>query len=361
MEPRDCITKRKNYKHLSESERYKIEVLQEAKKKVCEIAEMLCRARSTIYREISRGTVMRVQHDLSERNQYRANVGQRRYEEQGKNKERGLKIGKDWRLEKYIRRKILEEKYSPDAVIGEIRRKGLKFDGTICTKTLYNYIAWGIFVGVSNENLWEKRKRKKRGYRSVVRVSRTNRLARRITERPIAANNREEYGHWEGDCVKGPVGSKTSLLVLTERKTLEEIVIKLEQATQEAVKKAFDRLERKYGDGFKIKFKTITFDNGVEFLSWRSLEISVLAEGGQRTVIYFAHAYSAWERGANENQNKIIRRFIPKGTDIGTINNHEIKRIERWMNNYPRKRLGYRSAKQKVRECLQTNGELKIS
>ncbi len=358
MERKNCSTKGQKYKHLSESERYKIEGLLEAKKDIKEIAVILGRARSTIYREIRRGRVVRLDYELREKKQYRANVAQRKYVELGRNKERSLKIGKDWRLEKYIRKKILKEHYSPDAVIGEIKRKELKFQGMICAKTLYNYIDAGIFSGISNENLWEKRKRKKREYRTVSRVSLTNKMARRITERPEKANSRLEYGHWEGDCVKGTQGTTTSLLTLTERKTLEEIIIKLEQATQEEVQKAFDDLERKYGVGFKLKFKTITFDNGVEFLNWKTLELSVLNRNTRRVTIYFAHAYSAWERGSNENTNRIIRRFIPKGEDIADFSKIEIKRVERWINNYPRKLLGYRSAKQMVKEHLQGNSDL---
>lgn len=360
MERENCSIRRKKYKHLNESERYKIEGFLEAKKKPGEIAEILGRDRSTIYREIGRGKVSRVQHDLSEKMQYRANVGQKKYEGNGRNKERSLKIGKDRRLEEHIRKKILKEMYSPDAVIGEIKRKGLKFKGMICTKTLYNYIDAGIFSGISNKNLWEKRKRKKHEYKTVRRVSLTNKMARRITERPKKANSRLEYGHWEGDCVKGAQGTTTSLLTLTERKTLEEIIIKLENATQEEVKKAFDDLERKYGAGFKVKFKTITFDNGAEFLNWKSLEVSVLERKTRRVTIYFAHAYSAWERGSNENANRIIRRFVPKGENIINFSKKEIKGIERWMNNYPRKSLGYKSAKQVAKELLQGNSDLGV-
>jgi transposase, IS30 family len=360
MERKNCNTKESKYKHLNESDRYKIEGFLEAKESIKEIALILGRDRSTIYREIRRGKVSRVQYDLSEKKQYRANVAQKKYEELGKNKERSLKIGKDRRLEKYIRKKILKEKYSPDAVIGEIKSKGLKFKGMICTKTLYNYIDAGIFSGISNENLWEKRKRKKSEYRTVRRVSLTNKMARRITERPEEANNRLEYGHWEGDCVKGTQGTTASLLTLTERKTLEEIIIKLEQATQEEVQKAFDDLERKYGAGFRLKFKTITFDNGGEFLDWKFLELSVLERNRRRVTIYFAHAYSAWERGSNENANRIIRRFVPKGENIIHFSKREIKRIERWMNNYPRKILGYKSAKQMAKEHLQGNSDLGV-
>lgn len=358
MEPKNFNTKTKKYKHLNESERYKIEGFLEAKKSPKEIAKTLNRDPSTIYREIKRGAVRRVQHDLSTKKQYRANVAQKKYYDQGRNKERSLKIGQDQKLEKYIRKKILKEKYSPDAVIGEIKRKRLKFKGMICTKTLYNYIEAGIFSGISNENLWEKRKRRKREYKAIRRISLTNKMARRITERPENANHRLEYGHWEGDCVKGALGTTTALLTLTERKTLEEIIIKLDQATQQEVRKAFNTLEKKYGAGFKLKFKTITFDNGVEFLNWKTLELSVLERNTKRMTIYFAHAYSAWERGSNENTNKIIRRFIPKGKNIADFSKAEIKRIERWINNYPRKLLGYRSSKQMAKECLRDNSDL---
>ena len=360
MEQKNCSINRPKYKHLNEVERYKIEGLLEAKRSVKEISELIGRDRSTIYREIKRGTVERLDYELRKKKQYRANVGQRKYVELGKNKERSLKIGKDKRLERYIRKKILKERYSPDAIIGEIKDKGLKFKGMICTKTLYNYIDSGIFSGISNENLWEKRRRQKQEYRTIKRISLTNKMARRITERPEEANNRLEYGHWEGDCVKGAQGTKTSLLTLTERKTLEEIIIKLEQATQEEVKKAFDSLERKYGSRFKLKFKTITFDNGVEFLNWKTLEFSVLERNTRRMTIYFAHAYSSWERGSNENTNKIIRRFIPKGKNIADFDKKEIKRIEKWINNYPRRILGYKSAKQMAKECLQSNSNLKV-
>lgn len=360
MEQSYNTTKWKKYKHLNEIDRYKIEGYLEAKKSVRDIAQLLNRNRSTIYREIRRGSVVLLDYELRRRPQYKADAAQMRYQEAGKNKERSLKIGKDRLLEQYIRRKILNDRYSPDAVIGQIKRKGLKFKGMICTKTLYNYIDAGIFADITNENLWQKRNRQKRGYRSVRRISLTNKTARRITQRPLEANERLEYGHWEGDCVKGKQGAKASLLTLTERKTLEEIIIKLEQATQEEVQKAINKLEKKHGEVFKRKFKTITFDNGSEFLDWKTLELSVFDRKTQRVTIYFAHAYSAWERGSNENANKIIRRFIPKGTDISLFDRSEIKNIERWMNNYPRKSLGYRSAKQAARECLRNNSDLGV-
>lgn len=353
MERNDYSIKER-YRHLKETERYKIEVLIADGKKAREIAQLLRRNKATIYREIRRGAVERLQYDLSEKTTYRAQVGQAEYARRGRNKERGLKIGKDKELEAYIREKLIEERFSPDAIIGGIKGSGRKFRGMICTKTLYNYIDKGIFSGISNKDLWIKRNKKRRKYRPIGRVSQTNRKCRSIEKRPMAVEKRLDYGHWEGDTLKGPRGSKASLMTLTERKSREEIIIKVDQATQEAIRAAIDDLERKYEWGFKRKFKSITFDNGVEFLDWQSLEISIL-DKERRTTIYFAHAFSSWERGTNENHNRMIRRFIPKGTDIGDLTEAEIKDIECWMNAYPRKILAYRTPEQVAAECLKSN------
>lgn len=355
MKPRDFSIKRKKYTHLTERERFKIEGLLEGKKDAEGIALLLGRDRSTIYREIERGTVNRLQTNLSTKAQYRANFAQADYEKQGQNKERSLKIGKDKKLEAYIRIKLIDERFSPDAIIGQIKANGLEFEGIITTKTLYNYIDAGFFSGISNKNLWQKRHKKKRGYKTVSRVNTKNRDCRSIEERPERINNRVEYGHWEGDTVKGPQRAKTSLFTLTERKTREQIIIKLEEGTQEAVGEAINGLEVKYGAEFKVRFKSITFDNGAEFLGWKSLEISLLKPEERRTMIYFAHSYSAWERGTNENQNRMIRRFVPKGTDIADVSDQEIQWMQDWMNNYPRKILGYKTANQMANKCLQGN------
>ena len=189
----------------------------------------------------------------------------------------------------------------------------------------------------------------------MSRINTKNRDCRSIEDRPEKINNRLEYGHWEGDTVKGPLGSKVSLFTLTERKSREEVVIKVQNASQEAIREAIDGMEREYGQAFKAKFRSITFDNGSEFLEWKSLEISVLKPDERRTMIYFAHSYSSWERGTNENQNRMIRRFVPKGRDIAEFSKADIQEVEEWMNNYPRKILGYKTANQVAEECLQSS------
>ena len=341
------------YKHFTERERYKLEVLIEEKNKVSKISSFLKKNRSTIYRELKSGSLKLINYELKEAEEYRADVGQRKSEEKAARRERSLKIGKDRELEKHILKKIKQDKYSPDAVIGEIKRQGLKFEGMICTKTLYNYIAKGIFSEISNKDLWEKRKRKTRTYKRG-RISIRSRSGKSIEERAEAINKREEYGHWEGDCVKGPQGQGTAgLFTLTERKTREQVIMKINTASQAEIKKCMDELERRYGNEFRGKVKSITYDNGGEFLDWESIETSATKAAEKRTEVYFAHPYSSWERGSNENQNRMIRRFIPKGTDISKVSEVRIAEIENWMNNYPRKILGYRSANEMVLQLTQ--------
>lgn len=189
-----------------------------------------------------------------------------------------------------------------------------------------------------------KKNGKKRKYKQVRKIALNNTKGRSIEERPPDIENREEYGHWEMDCVVG--SGKACLLVMTERKSRKELIYKMPAKTQECVIEVIDRLERRYKSKFQKIFKSITMDNGSEFLDMGSLERSCLKAGTKRTTCYYAHPYSSWERGSNENQNKLIRRFIPKGLNIGKLTNKDIKRIENWLNNYPRRILGYKSPNQ---------------
>ena len=98
---------------------------------------------------------------------------------------------------------------------------------------------------------------------------------------------------------------------------------------------------------FKEKFKSITFDNGSEFRDYKGLERSYDKRKKEpRVAVYYAHPYRSGERGSNENNNRLIRRFIPKGVDITPISEEYIQSIEDWMNNLLRPMFGYKSSKQ---------------
>ena len=184
----------------------------------------------------------------------------------------------------------------------------------------------------------------KQEQRAHRRVALTNTQGRSIEKRPEEIALRITEGHWEGDTVVGKPGTKECLFVLTERKSNLELIFKLKSKSQKCVVGVFDHLERKLGSKrFRRVFRTITFDNGSENPDMAGIEKSLYTKRA-RTTVYYAHPYSAWERGSNEVGNCLIRRFVPKGPDIGKLRDGDVKRIERWMNSYPRRKLHYRSA-----------------
>jgi len=204
---------------------------------------------------------------------------------------------------------------------------------------------------VTNDSLWEKRQRQK-GRKTLHRKrKRAVDPGHGIEERPEEVEERIELGHWEIDLVVGGKGKGSAvLLTLTERKTRKGIIRKLKDRTQASVTRAINGIERQMGkEAFKVVFKSITADNGSEFLDYEALERSV--SGGSRTQVYYAHPYSSWERGSNENANRIIRRFIPKGCDISKFTRKQIQMVEDWINNYPRKILDFETAEERfIRE-----------
>ena len=149
----DYSVARKKGKHLTGMELYKIEALYNVKKTEGEIALEIGCSRKTVKRELARGEYLHTNSDLTTRLGYSADLGIKRRKEAAGNKGRGLKIGKDYKLEEHIVKKLKEGKYSPDAIVGEIKTGKYKFDTEICTKTLYNYIDQGLFAGVSNKDL----------------------------------------------------------------------------------------------------------------------------------------------------------------------------------------------------------------
>jgi len=338
-------------KHLTERNRYTIEILLKEKYKPLMIAKRLGKGIRTIEREINRGKVQQQNTDLTFRMEYCADFGQRMYDKAARNKGPGLKIGYDIELAKFIENKIIVESWSPDAVIGHIKEKKISFKTTICTKTLYNYIdSEEVFLELTNKHLPVKKDGKKRTYNKVRKIALNNIKGTSIEERSPDIENRDEYGHWEMDCVIGrKAGGGAVLLVLSERSTREELIFKIEAKKQEFVVKEIDDLEKRLGKKFGNKFKTITMDNGSEFLDWEGIENSKLKPGEKRLKTYYAHPFSSWERGTNENINKLIRRFIPKGTDLGKYTKKHIKYIQDWINNYPRKIFGYKTASEMVK------------
>ncbi len=333
---------RRRYRHLTKSDRLVIDTMLRDGKKKKEIAERIGVSERTIYREVKRGRYIHRNSDWTEEERYSPDIAHQKYRENLKAKGPDLKIGNDQELADYIEGRIANDGYSPEAVLGEIKQKGMDFKTTISKTTLYRYIDIGLFLTVTNKDLPVKGRRKKK-HKKVRKQARAS-AGDSIEKRPEEVESREEFGHWEMDTVVGKRGkSKNSLLVLTERKTRQEILVKLAEHTMEQVCRALDSLERKWANLFSAVFKTITVDNGSEFSDCAGMEKSATGEGN-RTKVYYCHPYSSYERGSNEVQNRMVRRKIPKGTNFDDKTEEEIQGVEDWINNYPRRMFGYQSA-----------------
>lgn len=140
---------------------------------------------------------------------------------------------------------------------------------------------------------------------------------------------------------------------LSDNNLTKEGALKLKPTIKTVeVVKTLDRIERKMGTPtFRKIFKTITVDNGCEFMDCKGMERSKRTQG-KRTKIYYCHPYSSWERGSNENQNRLVRRHVPKGVDFDNKTQGNIVYIENWINTYPRRLFGYRSAEDLYNEEL---------
>ena len=338
------ITKSRKGKHLEYSERQSIERWWNKDKRTkVEIAELLERTEKTIRNEIKRGLVKNLTTELIEIWVYSADVAQQRYEYYLKAKGPKLKIDNDYELKEYVEKSIKKDKKSPEVIAEEI--KEMNFKTKMCARTIRNNIASGEIYDIKPKDMIYNKihKERNKGKKIYEKVP----PEKSIDYRPEKANTREEYGHWEGDLVIGKRKKGAVLFTLTERKTREEIIIKLESKEAKEVAKALDILEKIYKKEFSNKFKTITFDNGPEFRNWKSLEKSYdNRKKKARTQVYYAHPYRSGERGSNENGNRLIRRFIPKGTDITLISEEFIKYVENWINNYPRAMFNYKSTNQ---------------
>lgn len=334
----------RRFKQLTKADRLKIEALVKAGHGKEEIADQIGVHISTIYRELKRGRYIHTNSDLTEEERYSPDIAHDKYRENLRAKGPDLKIGNDQALADFIEDKMVNEDFSVGAVLGYIEQQGLEFSVTITRQTLYRYIDIGLFLNLTNKDLPIKGNRKKK--KKPVRKTQARAAAGdSIEKRPDDIDTREEFGHWEMDTVIGKRGeSKHSLLVMTERKTREELMFLLMEHTTEQVVSCINRLEEQWGDRFSRIFKTITVDNGTEFSDCEGLEKSILQDGENRTKIYYCHPYSSYERGSNENQNKLIRRKVPKGTNFDDRTDDDIREVENWINNYPRLLFGWETA-----------------
>ena len=183
------------------------------------------------------------------------------------------------------------------------------------------------------KNLRCQKKRRKRYGKAERRGTIPNRLS--IEDRPAIVETRSRIGDWEADTVIGK-NHRQAIVSIVERKTGFTLIQKVERKTAQAVSQAMIGLLKPY----RKKVRTITSDNGKEFAGHEEIAKKLKAD------FYFAHPYSSWERGTNENTNGLIRQYFPKNRDFTTITQQEIDTAMERLNNRPRKRLGFQTPNQ---------------
>lgn len=321
--------------YMTEQERHQLEAMRRNKIPVREIARQLGFCERTIYYELKRGSYIHTCEYWDEV-RYSAQKGQQIHRYNQTAKGRPLKIGSDHTFAAYIEQKIIVDRYSPAAALAAARR--YNFQTRICVSTLYSYIDKRVFLTLTNKHLWDKRRKKQKKDDTEKRIAHPKLPS--IENRPSHIGQRSERGHWEMDLIVGKAETKPVLLTLTERYSRQELIFKLPNRKAATIRGVFDRLERRYPN-FPERFKSLTTDNGSEFMEFEKLCRSI--HGGNRFQVWYCHSYSAWEKGSVENHNRMIRRFFPKGTDFSKISKKRIAAVQDWMNNYPRKILQWQT------------------
>jgi len=320
---------------MKKQERQLIEKLWLQGKTKVEIAKILGRHHSTICRAINNTKNWDwMQKGGKVKKMYCAKTAQANFEKSKRRCGAKYKFIKNEKLFAEIESEVLRG-FSPDAVIGRMKSQGVKVD--ITPRTIYNYVEHGISK-ITPFDLRFKLRRK-RVKSKILRVHK-RKMGKSIEERNENINNRTEFGHWEGDCIVDK--DDNAILVCIERMSRCCVLRKLEKhESQEVLEKMREIKETRY-------MRSITVDNGSEFYKITELE-------DENFDVYFTRPYSSFEKGSVENLNGIIRRYIPKGTNLVSLSPEIIERVQNQVNNYPRKILGYMTAAEKFDELKETS------
>lgn len=303
--------------HLTKEQRYVISALLKRGIKQKDIAKELGVSASTISRELKR--------NAGKRGGYNAETAHSLAQER---KERYYYNRKfTYSVEKRIRDYLEKEQWSPEQINGYCKVNEIEM---VCIERIYQFIRKDRQNGGElYKHLRHNLKHRKRTLQNDCKVKIKDRVS--IDERDEKINNREEFGHWEGDLIEGK-DHKGFALVMTERVSKQIFIAYLPNGkVAKGVAKAVINLLLPY----KKWVLSITFDNGQEFA-----EHKIIAEKLE-TKIFFTHPYSSWEKGQVENMNKLIRQYIPKSEPITIDNMQDISKIQSKLNNRPRKNLNF--------------------
>ena len=308
------------YKHLTREQRYGIYLGKQKGETLEIIARSIGVHKSTVSREVKRNStpngryVWNKAHDMAESRQ-RHSPGNR-----------GLAETLKWRVTELIK----TDQWSPRQISGRLRMEGIN----ISHEAIYGLIRKdesGELASHCRHKMKYKRKASRRHETKATNIR--NRIS--IHQRPVEADG-SRFGDWEMDLIVDK--DSNAILTLTERSTNFLLMEKLKQGKKAGpVAKAVWRLLLPYkGEALK----SITTDNGSEFAEheWITRKLNV--------SVYFADSYCAWQKGAIENANKLVRQYIPKGTDISTVTEGKIAKIRKKINARPREKLNFLTPKE---------------
>lgn len=309
----------KKYKQLGTEERDRIIIMKTEGKSLRKIGVALGRSHATIVRELRRNAPpvhkgYYLPHKADERARLRK-------------QEAGMRERlKSPAIRSYVQRKI-KVGWSPEQIAGRWSKKHPA--RTISHEAIYQYL-YEVKPDLVGYLARRHKKRHAKGHSRKLKASHIpNRIA--ITERPAPANERTQFGHWESDSMVSRA-SKAALSVQAERKSRYAKLTKMPRKTSGFTRKALNRRLGRYPKGAKL---SITYDNGSENVEHEAVNATL------GTKSFFCAPYHSWEKGTVENTCGLIRRYIPKRANIADIPATQIKKIERSLNNRPRKCLNY--------------------
>lgn len=309
--------------HITDSERSEIAILISKGYSSLEIGKAICRDKSTINRERKINGTKRG-YDPK---QAKVKARQRRR----CSKWQGMKINEHPELKGYVIAK-LQVHQTPEQISGRLKEIDTHLP-YVSKKAIYEWLYTAH--GQAYCNLLPSKRckpRKRRGGKKTKRTMVPNRQD--IALRPQEVGNRSRYGDCETDTIVSgkKTRSKTALSVLEERKARYVRLKKIPNLRPSVNRKAIVKMGRIF-----TVMHTLTFDNGIETKEHEKIAKAL------KILTFHCHSYASWEKGGVENTNGRIRRFIPKGADINAYSNAQIKKIEYWLNNTPRKCLNYRT------------------
>ncbi len=321
----------KKHRRLTLKERVIIQTLLNENKTKAYIAKKINRSRSTVSREVNKlGSNPKVDYDA-----YLAHWSAK---DDYLNKRNLDKISTYKPLKTFVYKGLLSQ-WTPEQISGRIKEIYPNDPiMSISHEAIYRHIYTRPQASLNKklikllvrEKTRRRTPKKRRGTGSKI----INQVS--IDNRPKHIELRQEIGHWEGDLVIGK-GHKSAIGTIVERKTRFTLILKLKSKKANEVAKEFSKILNKLNPLFK---KTMTYDNGIEMARHQKITQNT----GMK--IYFAHPYSSWERGTNENTNGLIRRYLPKGTDFNKIDEKQLRIIQEKLNNRPRKIIGYKTPKE---------------